>query len=157
MPEVLSRARFQKLAPLCRCPAKGQEGARPGSPATGQLDAKGRPRGLFHAEFIANAEAKEEEENGAEDGLKGGKYFEPSERSIKCQTEIPAEAEDVKGVRGAEAQGFPIGARIEMPEGPRADSRGTGERSWTAENRNALLEFLLWRNTGPAQHQHDPG
>ena len=29
-------------------------------------------RGLFHAEAIANAEAGEEEENGAEDGLNGG-------------------------------------------------------------------------------------
>jgi hypothetical protein len=38
--------------------------------------------GLFHAEFIADAEADKEEEDGAEDGLDGGKHFEPSERSI---------------------------------------------------------------------------
>ena len=38
-------------------------------------------------------------------------------------TEIPAEAEDIEGVRGAEAQGFPIGARIEIPEGRHADGR----------------------------------
>lgn len=31
-----------------------------------------RARGSFHAEFIANAEAEEEEENGVEDGLEGG-------------------------------------------------------------------------------------
>jgi hypothetical protein len=63
-------------------------------------------RGSFHAEFIANAKAEEEEENGAEDGLNGGYHFEPSERSINCQTEIPAEAEDVEGVRRTEAKGF---------------------------------------------------
>ena len=50
-------------------------------------------RGSFHPEAIANAEAEEEEEYGSEDGLDGGKHYEPSERSINCQTEIPAEAE----------------------------------------------------------------
>jgi hypothetical protein len=80
-------------------------------------------RGLFHAEFVANAEAEEEEENGAEDGLEGRKHYEQSERRINCQTEIPAEAEDVEGVRGAEAQGFPIGTRIAIPEGGRAYAR----------------------------------
>jgi len=33
-------------------------------------------RRLFHPEFVANAEAKEEEENGAEDGLNGGKHYQ---------------------------------------------------------------------------------
>jgi hypothetical protein len=83
--------------------------------------------GLFHAEAIANAEAEEEEENGAEDGLNGGEHFEASERSINCQTEIPAEAEDIQRICGAEAQGFPIGARIEIPEGPRPDSHNYNE------------------------------
>jgi len=34
-------------------------------------------RGSFHAEAIANAEADEKEENGAEDRLHGGHHFEP--------------------------------------------------------------------------------
>ena len=32
-------------------------------------------RGSFHAEFVANAEAEEEEENGADDGLEEGQDF----------------------------------------------------------------------------------
>jgi hypothetical protein len=54
--------------------------------------------------------------------LNGGEHFEASERSINCQTEIPAEAEDIQRICGAEAQGYPIGARVEIPEGPRPDS-----------------------------------
>jgi hypothetical protein len=61
------------------------------------MQARGNPPacGSFHAEFVANAEAEKEEENGAEHGLNGGKHYEPSEWSINCQTEIPAEAEDI--------------------------------------------------------------
>lgn len=83
----------------------------------------GISRGSLHAEIVADTEAEKEEENGAKDGLNGGEDFEPSERSINCQTEIPAEAEDIQRIRGAEAQGFPTGARIEIPKGSRADSR----------------------------------
>jgi hypothetical protein len=35
-------------------------------------------RGSFHTEFVADAEAEEEEENSADDGLDGGKHVETS-------------------------------------------------------------------------------
>jgi hypothetical protein len=63
-------------------------------------------RGLFHPGLVTDAEAIEKEENGAKDGLKGSKHGEPSERSINCQTEIPAAAEDIQLIRGTEAEGF---------------------------------------------------
>jgi hypothetical protein len=49
----------------------------------------------FHAEFVANAEAEKKEEDDAKASLEGGKHFEPSERSINLQAEIPAESEDI--------------------------------------------------------------
>lgn len=63
-------------------------------------------RGSFHAEFVANAEAKEEEENGAKDGLRGRKHFEPSGQTCNHRRleKILAEADDVEGVRGTEAE-----------------------------------------------------
>jgi hypothetical protein len=73
--------------------------------------------GSFHPECVSDAKAEEEEENGTEDGLESGKHFEPIERSINCQIEIPAEAEDIQRIRGAEAQGFPKSARVETPGG----------------------------------------
>ena len=49
----------------------------------------------FHSELIADAEAHEEKEDRADDGLEGGKHFEAGERSANFQTEIPAEPEDI--------------------------------------------------------------
>jgi hypothetical protein len=43
---------------------------------------------------------RKEKENGAEDGLNGGKHYEPSERNIQLSNEIAAEAEDVQWIRG---------------------------------------------------------
>ena len=65
--------------------------------------------GLFHAESIANAEAKEEEENGAEDGLKWRPYVEPSRqtRNHSRIEKILAETEDIERIGGAEAEGLP--------------------------------------------------
>jgi len=36
----------------------------------------------LHPEFVADAEAEEEEEDRAKDGLEGGERLEPTERSI---------------------------------------------------------------------------
>ncbi len=87
--------------------------------------------GSFQAEFVAEAEADEEEENGAEDGLDSGKYVEPSERSINHQIENLEESKDIQRIRGAKAQGFPTGAGVEIRESSRAnrpDPKKSGER-----------------------------
>jgi hypothetical protein len=56
-----------------------------------------RARGSFHAEFIANAKAEEEQEDGAEDSLNGGQDFQWSGQTFDRGgiEKILAEAKDV--------------------------------------------------------------
>jgi hypothetical protein len=62
-------------------------------------------RGSFHAEFIANAKAEEEEENGAEDGLNGAEDFQERGQMFDRGgvEKILAEAEDVERVGNAQS------------------------------------------------------
>ena len=54
-----------------------------------------RMRAGPQAEFVANAETEEEEQDGAEDGLKGEKARSQASGVSICQIEILAEAEHV--------------------------------------------------------------
>jgi hypothetical protein len=78
--------------------------------AAGDIEA----RGSFHTEFIANAEANKEEENGAEDGLNGAQDFERGGEIFDVMgiEKILAEAEDVEGIGETEAKGFFDGERV---------------------------------------------
>ncbi|MGH6848179.1 MAG: hypothetical protein ACREC0_12310 [Methylocella sp.] len=54
-------------------------------------------RGSLHAEFVADTEADEEQENRAEDGLEGGYNVEPGGKTLNVGRvdEVFTEAEDV--------------------------------------------------------------
>ena len=65
-------------------------------------------RHSFHAEFIANAEAEEEEQNGAEDGLNGGQDFEHGGKIVNAVgiKKILAETEHVERIGEAQSEGL---------------------------------------------------
>ena len=103
MPRITRRRRGRSNSkPRCR--------GRGGKAALGCRSSP-RARDSFHAELVANAEAEEEEENGAEDGLNGGQDFQERRETVSIVTEsvekILPEAEDVEGIRSAEARGLP--------------------------------------------------
>jgi hypothetical protein len=73
------------------------------------VEGQGGSRGLFHAELVTNAEAEEEKENGADDGLEGGQNFERRGEIFKEVgiEKILAEAEDIESISNAQSEGVP--------------------------------------------------
>ena len=132
-----------------------------------RMQARGyRPRARsFYAEFVANAEAEEEEENGAEDGLNGSEDFERERGDWQCTRESKKSLRKPKTLSvlaTLRPKDFSDGKRVGKHESMRADFQPRREATVigravaaAAVRESPIKPLSASRAQGQASTRHD--